>query len=437
MPDQDQTTRLIVLGASGDLFTRLLLPGLGALVSGGGRSIELIGTGRSERDQQEWREGVTEALAAADLPESATRELVDGSRWVTGDPTEAATWTDLLDGVGADLMIHAALPPAVYADLLDTLAEVELPDRTVLALEKPFGTDAASARDLAARAAGLELDLFGVDHFLGTPAVLNLLGLRFANRLLAEIWRAEHVAAVEVVWDETLGLEGRAGFYDSTGALVDMIQSHLLLVAGLVAMEPPARLEGRDLHEQLRQVLEVTRVLDDDPAEHTRRGRYRGYLDEDGVDPTHDTETLAEVTLEVDTARWQGVPFRLRTAKAIGAERCELVLWLRPTGHPMDGVGGTPDGGAVRLDLRSGDLTLDLVTNGRGDPFHLERSTAVSELGDSRLPPYGEVLRAALDGDDRLSVPPEVSVRCWEIVEPVRRSWRAGVPAMEEYPAGS
>ena len=198
-------------------------------------------------------------------------------------------------------------------------------------LEKPFGTDEASAADLNAIIGRLvpEDQIHRVDHFLGKSTVLNLLGLRFTNRLFEPMWSADHVEQVDIVFDEPLGLENRARYYDGAGALVDMIQSHLLQVLALIAMDPPASLDARDLRDRKAEALRACRVWAGDPAARRRRARYTagtidgrrlpGYADEPGVDPARHTETLAEVVLEVDTWRWAGVPFRLRSGQ--GARR--------------------------------------------------------------------------------------------------------------------
>jgi glucose-6-phosphate 1-dehydrogenase len=217
-------------------------------------------------------------------------------------------------------------------------------------LEKPFGEDLDSARALnRLLAEGFdERHVFRVDHFLAMTTVRNVLGTRLANRVFEPIWTSAHIEEIEIVWDETLALEGRAGYYDQVGALKDMVQNHLLQLLCLVAMEPPIGLGERDLRDRKVDVLRSVRPLRaEDVAARTRRARYRagrvgdrdipGYVDEDGVAPERGTETFAEVVLELDSWRWSGTKFRLRTGKALARDRMEIVVHFRAVPHhPFD-----------------------------------------------------------------------------------------------------
>ena len=194
--------------------------------------------------------------------------------------------------------------------------------------------------------------------------------MRFANRMLEGIWLRESVDRVEIVFDETLGLEGRGGYYDSAGALIDMLQSHLLEVMALVAMEPLPRLDEVELRSNIAQVLRSTRVAD--PVADSRRARYTAgtvgsrelpsYADEEGVDASRETETLAELTCEIDTPRWRGVPFTLRSGKAIAADRTTITVHLRPV-EPIEGLTGTPKADRIVMDLMTGDVSLAVTMN--------------------------------------------------------------------------
>src|SRR5262249_42968839 len=230
--------------------------------------------------------------------------------------------------------VYLALPPAVFPAAVSALRRAGLPADSQVVLEKPFGEDLASARELNRLLAELtdERHVFRVDHFLAMATRPNLLGTRLANRILEPIWNSAHIELVEVIWEESLALEGRAGYYDHVGALKDMVQNHLLQLLCLVAMEPPVSLGERDLRDRKVDVLRsVRRFEDDDVPTSTCRARYRAgrvgdrdiraYVEEDGVTPEHATETFAEVTLELDSWRWSDTRFRLRTGKAIGQDR--------------------------------------------------------------------------------------------------------------------
>jgi glucose-6-phosphate 1-dehydrogenase len=376
-------------------------------------------------------------------------QVVQRSRYRTADVTAAADLTRLLGECDGVPVLYFALPPAVTVRACETLTGMDVPAGTRLVLEKPFGTDAASAADLNALLTRIvpEQQIFRVDHFLGMSTVLNILGLRFANRIVEPLLSNAHVQGVEIVFDEDLGLEGRAGYYDRAGALVDMVQSHLLQVLALLAMEPPATLTAGDLRDQKALVLRATRVWQDDPVRFTRRAQYTagtvgsrrlpGYRDEPGIAGDSATETLAEATFTVDTWRWAGVPFLLRSGKALGRARKEAVVTFAPPPKVPGGFTGHDRPDRLRIGLRPDHLELDLNLNGPGDPSHLDPVTLQAGFGAGDLLPYGEVLDGVLAGDPTLSVRGDTAVQCWHIVQPVLEAWRAGRVPLQTYAAGS
>ncbi|HEY8589793.1 MAG TPA: glucose-6-phosphate dehydrogenase [Naasia sp.] len=439
---------ILILGGGGDLTKRLLLPGLASLLAlDGDYDVEVIGASREEHSDEEWRDLVRDAFASADVGEGLEKRL-RATRYVSGDATDTDELRQLIESCDGVPVIYFALPPAVTVQVCEAMRKLELPEGTRLALEKPFGNDQASARKLNRLLGRLvpEEQVFRIDHFLGMSTVLNILGLRFSNRLLEPVWNSAGVERVEIVFDETLGLEGRGGYYDKAGALVDMIQSHLLEVLALVAMETPPRLDEVELRSNIAQVLRSTRVFGDDPVAASRRGRYTAgtigdrelpaYEDEEGVDPSLGTETLAQVTFEVNTPRWHGVPFVLRSGKAIGAYRTEVRVTLRPVA-PLPGLHGAPEADSVGIDLMTGEIRMRLTMNGSGDPFQLERTELEATKAPGELLPYGEVLRGILDGDPLLAVRGDVAEQCWRIVQPVLDAWKADEVPLDPYPAGS
>ena len=443
----DRTT-LLILGASGDLASRLLMPSLAQLLQRDpDRRISLLGAGMEAWTDEEWQATVHRAFADVDAD---VLDRVAGTRYTQADITKADDLKSLLAPVEGRLVIYFAVPPAITARACAALQEVGLSDRTVLALEKPFGSDQASAERLNATLLALvpEERIFRVDHFLGRSTVLRMLGVRFANRVVEPLWSADHVQSVLVRFDETLGLEDRARYYDHAGAMIDMLQSHLLQVLALLAMEPPATLHERDLRAAKTAALRATHVWDDDAARASRRARYTAgrigdrqlpsYVDEPGVDPARETETLAEITCEVRTARWAGVPFTLRSGKAHGEQRAEIVVLFRPVRHLPEGLRGVPDdGGVLRFSLGPDATSLELHVNRGEDPFALGRETLTVDLGPSEFHAYTEVLGDILDGDVTLSVRADAAEECWRIVQPVRDAWARGEVPLESYPAGS
>jgi len=441
---------LLILGASGDLASRLLMPGLGGLLAHEPtRRVQLIGAGVEEYADDAWHRRVTDSFATVEAHGPAVDALLGSTRYITADVTSVDALKGLLDACDAPPAIYFALPPAITVEACEALKQLDMPAGTSLALEKPFGTDVESAERLNDLVLELvpEERVHRVDHFLGRATVLNLLGLRFANRLIEPMLNNQHVESIDIVYDETLGLEGRARYYDHAGALVDMIQSHLLQVMAVLTMNAPATLSALDLRDEKQLVLRATRLLGDDPVANSRRARYAAgtiegrdlpaYVDEEGVDPSVETETLAEMVVEVQNWRWAGVPIRLRSGKALASRRREIVITFRPPTHvPREFVGGgTPD--RLRIAIAPDEMSLELNVNGPGDSYDLSRATLHADFGLGDLTAYGEVLAGILDGDPTLSVRGDSAVEGWRIVEPVLAAWRAGDVPIDEYPAGT
>ena len=454
MTSKTAVKTLLILGASGDLTGRLLLPGLARLVAAGrAEGLALAGAGSDPWTPAEWTERLTSSFAAAaesarPAGRKALKELADASGYHQLDVTAPGQLGALLARLEAPVAIYFALPPAVSQKACEVLAPRELPPGTRLVLEKPFGSGAASARKLNSILARLvdEDRIHRVDHFLGKATVLNILGLRFANNFLEPVWNRDHIGKVEIVFDEDLALEGRARYYDGAGALRDMVQSHLLHVMAFLAIEAPASISEQDLRDAVATVLRAARVPGPF-AESTRRARYTAgrlgerdvssYVDEQGVDPARNTETFTEVRVAIDNWRWKGVPFILRSGKALGRRRKEALVTFRPVPHLPAGFFGHDSPNQLRIGFGPDTLQFDVDVNGPGDIFTLDRVTLNAELSASELLPYGEVLEGVLNDDPLLSVRGDVAEDCWRIVEPVLEAWKRGEVPLEEYDAGS
>ena len=452
MATRSPRTTLLILGAGGDLTHRLLLPGLASLlVAEPDRDVRVVGADRTDLSPAQWQDRVSDAFATVDSTASVLSATVKDTAYARTDVLDPDALGELVASCGeGPLVIFFALPPQISMKVCELLRDIDLPEVTRLALEKPFGTDRASAAAFNALLHQVvdEDQVFRIDHFLGQAAVLNLLGLRFANRLLQPVWSSEHIERVEIVYDEDLTLEGRAGYYDKAGALRDMIQSHLLQVLSLFALESIATLDAQELRDQKTQVLRATTVWAGSPERSSRRARYTAgtlgrrtvpdYVHEEGVDPARGTETLAEVTLAVENNRWAGVPFLLRSGKSLGTPRKELVVHFRDVGHvPAGFTGAGSDTDRLVLDLKTGAVALTLTMNAEGDPFDLEQKALTATLAPADLLPYGEVLAHILDGDQLLTVRGDAAEQCWRIVEPVLQAWADDAVPMETYAAGS
>ncbi|WP_374946088.1 glucose-6-phosphate dehydrogenase [Agreia sp.] len=441
---------LIILGASGDLTSRLLLPGLGQLLDEqNGRSLQLIGAGSADWSDDDFRKVVDTAFDSVNSTGPSAGHARATASYVKVDVTDPAVLQQLIDSCDVAPAIYFALPPAVAVAACKALEQVTRPTGLTLALEKPFGTDVDSAIALNAQLARLvpENQIHRVDHFLGRSTVFNLLGLRFANRILEPVWNAEHIEKIDIVYDEQLGLEGRAGYYDNAGALIDMIQSHLLQVLAVVAMEPPSTLEADDLRDAKEIVLRATSLANGDAKASSRRARYTAgeidgrelpaYSKEPGVVSARKTETLAEVTLQIDTWRWMGVPFTLRSGKALSERRREIAITFKKANRVPTGLTGTEHPNVLRIFLAPDQMSLELNVNGPGDPYELEKTQLTALFGDGQLLAYREVLAGILDDDPSLSVRGDSAVEGWRIVAPVLEAWHADEVALDTYAAGS
>jgi glucose-6-phosphate 1-dehydrogenase len=447
-------TTLLIFGAAGDLTGRYLLPALARLAASDDLppDLRVRGAGLEDFDRESFRAHADEQLArhADDVRSDARDTVLDRLDYIIADVTDPAAVASALRGVTTPVLVYLALPPALFAPTVQSLAGAGLPRDALVVVEKPFGTDLAGARELNRLLAEVtdEDHIFRVDHFLAKQTVQNVLGLRFANRIFEPVWNAGHIESVDITWDETLALEGRASYYDTAGALRDMLQNHLLQLLCLVAMEPPHALEARDLRERKADVLRAVRTpTAADTARNTVRGRYTAgraedrevpdYTAEPGVDPDRGTETFAAMTCWIDNWRWAGVPFRLRSGKALGTRRSEIAIRFRDVPHLVFGQRHEPEPNVLRMTLDPDRVELSLNLNGAGDPFDLEPAHLDTDLAPQELPAYARLLLDVLNGDTTLSVGGAEAEEAWRIVNPVLAAWSDGTPPLLEYPAGS
>ncbi len=451
------STSIIVLGATGDLTGRYLLPALAQILPSVDGGVRLIGVAQDALDTAGFGEHVRERLArhATDSSQHSRDRLTAAVEYVRGNVTDPATLRAALRLTTADeaVVLYLALPHVLFEDVIATLGACDLPPQLRVVVEKPFGEDLAGAQRLNAALAAVlpEERTFRVDHFLAKQTVLNILGLRFANRVFEPLWSNAHITGVDIVFDETVDAQSRASYYDRSGALRDMVQNHLLQLLTYVAMEPPLSMDPLDLAIRKVDVLRAVRTLDAEMvATATVRGRYgagivagrdgerrvAAYVDAEGVDAARETETFAELVLHIDNWRWSGVPFRLRTGKALAADRREVVIHFAPVPHSVF-AGAAPTPNELRLQLDPDRMSLSVNVNGLGDPFDLEVVDLDTDLAQQAPGPYGQLLLAVIDGDTRLSAHAAEAEEGWRIVEPVLAAWADGVVPLQEYPAGS
>ena len=444
--------KLAILGATGDLTGRYLLPGLAALHAAGelDDDFRLIAVGRDEWTDEafrSWAAGRLDRHAKA-LPAAAKSAVVSAALYNRADVTDPSSMTAVVQG-GTPLAAYLALPPSVFPKAVSALHSAGTAPGSVVVLEKPFGADLAEAVALNRRLADLypEQEIFRVDHFLAMTTVQNILGTRLANRILEPIWNSAHIYSVDIIWEECLTLEGRAGYYDGVGALKDMLQNHLLQLLCLVAMEPPISLGDRDLRDRKVDVLRSIRPLSPEEMVHrTCRARYTSgrigeravpaYIGEDGVDPKSRTETFAEVHLEVENWRWAGTIFRLRTGKALHRDRKEIAVHFLPVPHLPFQHRGEALPNVLRFGLEPESVALELTGTGSRTDM-LVPLTLATHLEPAELPAYGQLLLDILKGNSALSIRADEAEESWRVVTPVLDAWSKELVPLQEYPAGS
>lgn len=457
--------RLVLFGATGDLAGRYLLPALARLLAVGElpARFEVVGAAREAVDDDGYRRLAAERLDrhARDVPVEARTALVRALRYRPVDLADPASVATVIGDDRRPVAAYLALPPATFPTAVTSLGAVGLPSGSRIVFEKPFGEDLQSAvalNDLVARMAGVagEDAVFRVDHVLGMATVHNLLGARLANRVLEPLWNSTHIERVDILWDETLALEGRAGYYDRTGALEDVVQNHLLQVLCLFAMEPPATVSAGELRDRKVDVLRSVRMLTpDEVVRRTTRARYAAgtlapppggastdvpaYRDEDGVDPARGTETFAEVVLELASPRWSGTRFLLRTGKAMSRRRKGVVARFRRVRSLPFGPGTAgPPPNELRIGLDTPEsFSLHLTGSTPGPPPDLAPLVLTADLPANELPAYSHVLLNVLEGDNTLSISGDEAELAWRIVTPVIETWAEGRVPLQEYPAGS
>jgi glucose-6-phosphate 1-dehydrogenase len=339
-------------------------------------------------------------------------------------------------------LYHLAIPPAAFTSLVGMLGESGLAKGARVIIEKPFGTDLDSARklDQAVHAVFDESQIFRIDHFLGKESVDNILAFRFANGLNEPVWNRNHLRYVEIDVPETLSIEGRAAFYDATGAYRDMVVTHLFQVLAFVAMEPPVSLSAKQLRDEKQKVFEALKPID---TRHVVRGQYEGYLDEQGVAKNSDTETMVALRAEVENWRWHGVPFYLRSGKSMGASRQVVTLGFRepalrmfrthrkdiPTGRLNEIVIDFADPGSISIEFLAKIPGPEVALGHSAMEFNYKDSFAAANA----LEGYERLILLAMIGDQSLFTRSDGVERVWEVSQPLLDN----PPKAEPYPQGS
>jgi glucose-6-phosphate 1-dehydrogenase len=447
---------IVLFGATGDLAKRKLLPGLFHLHAAGllPHGYRIIGSAppASTLTDEEFRGRAKDAVWQFGNTKPDDPAWPEFEKRLSFSPAEPGNTTALRAAIqqaekeiggSARRLYHLAIPPAAFTSVVAMLGESGLAGESArVIIEKPFGTDLESARKLneAVHAVFDESQVFRIDHFLGKESVDNILAFRFANGLFEPVWNRTHIKYVQIDVPETLSIEGRAAFYDATGAYRDMVVTHLFQVLGFVAMEPPVSLNAKHLRDEKAKVFEALKPID---PKHVVRGQYEGYQREQGVAPGSQTETMVAVRAEVDTWRWHGVPFFLRSGKSMGASRQVITLGFREPplrmfhAHRNDLPAGRVN--EIIIDFADpGSIRIDFMAKVPGPEMCLGQASMVFDYKDSfttahALEGYEHLILLAMIGDQSLFTRSDGIERLWEVSTPLLEN----PPPVEPYPVGS
>ena len=434
----DTADVLVIFGITGDLARRMTFRALYRLERRGLLDCPIIGVASDDITTTELVKHAREAIADSgqEVDDAVFDRLARRMSYLYGEVTDAALYRTLARKVDRSRrpVYYLEVPPSLFAPIVEQLGAAKLLRDGRVAVEKPFGHDLASARELNAGLHRLlrESQILRVDHFLGKEPVIELEYLRFANLALAELWDRKSVSCVQITMAEDFGVEGRGTFYDSVGALRDVVQNHLLQVLALVAMDPPVGASDDDTQDKK---AEVFRAMPPADPQHYVHGQYQGYADVPGVAPGSTTETYVALRLEIDNWRWADVPIFLRAGKALPRRVTEVRLFLRRTPRlaflPQP-TRAEPNQIVLRIDPDPGlRLQLSALAEQSWRAVHLD-SSFVRELGEPPEP-YERLLHAAIVGDHQLFARQDSVEETWRIVQPLLEH----PPDVLPYPRGS
>ena len=447
---------LVIFGITGDLATRKLIPVLYYRFIDGQipHSSRIIGLARSELSTEQFRNQALQALkqgvSEKHFDNEMAQRFISCLHYIKNDVNSDQDWDGLLDllkdSVNTVRAFYLSVAPSLFAPIVEHLGRLNLAENSRLVVEKPFGRDLASAKKLQSQIGCVfkEEAIYRIDHYLGKETVQNLMALRFANKLFEPLWNSNHIDHIQITAAESLGVEGRGEYYDNVGAMRDMVQNHLMQLLCLTAMEPPYKFDANAMRDEKLKVLRALRPLTgEDALRNSVRGQYLGtstapgYLEE-ANNKDSQTATYVALKAEINSWRWAGTPFYLRTGKRLRSQMTEIVIKFRETPHSIFGEIDTPirsNSLVIRLQPDEG-LNLSIMTKDPGPGGFRLRETpldmtfADNSSEDWRMPDaYERLIMDVIRGNQTLFMRDDEVEAAWTWIDPIMQAWNnSGVP---------